>query len=158
VFDNGRRHGIQHFLLGSTPAVLHSLARELQTRFPGVDIVGMESPPFRPLTESERQHQDRRIRNSEAHVVWVGLGTPKQDIEARRLAAHLPVVAIGIGAAFDFTAGTAQLAPAWMSNVGLEWFYRLVKEPRRLWKRYIFGNLRFLKSALLPRTRLDKSV
>ena len=152
VFDQGRSHGIKHFLLGSTQEVLTSLELQLRNQFVGVDIVGVESPHFRVHTERELHDRDERIRESGAQIVWVGLGTPKQDVEAQRLAAHLPVVAIGIGAAFDFAAGTTPEAPLWMTFVGLEWFFRLAREPRRLWKRYLFGNLRFLKAALLAPT------
>ncbi|TFC32019.1 glycosyltransferase [Cryobacterium sp. TMT2-18-3] len=147
VFDQGRAHGLRHFLLGSTPEVLSALELELARRFPGVKIVGVESPPFRKLSAAELQDQDSRIRETAAQIVWVGLGTPKQDVEAQRIASALPVVAIAIGAAFDFAAGTLRSAPAWMTNVGLEWVYRLICEPRRLWKRYVFGNVRFLKAA-----------
>lgn len=164
VFDRGRSRGIRHYLLGSTPEVLEALAGNLQSRFPGVSIVGSESPPFRPLSPDELNLQDSRIRNSGAHIVWVGLGTPKQDFEAWRLANQLPVMAIAIGAAFDFTAGSVHEAPKWVSRIGLEWAYRLACEPRRLWKRYVFGNTRFLVAALVrtyehtrtsPRTRDD---
>lgn len=148
VFDQGRAHGIQHYLLGSTPEILRSLNVELESRFPGVQIVGAESPPFRKLLATEFQEQDERIRRSGAQIVWVGLGTPKQDIEAQRLARDLPVVAVAIGAAFDFAAGAIREAPLWMTKYGLEWLYRLIREPRRLWKRYVFGNARFLKVAL----------
>jgi N-acetylglucosaminyldiphosphoundecaprenol N-acetyl-beta-D-mannosaminyltransferase len=148
VFDNGRAQGLRHFLLGSTPQVLESLVAQLTERYPGVLIVGIESPPFRVLTTAERYAQDERILQSGADVVWVGLGTPKQDVEAQRLANGLPVVAIAIGAAFDFTAGSTPEAPTWMTTLGLEWFYRLLREPGRLWKRYFFGNARFLKAAL----------
>jgi N-acetylglucosaminyldiphosphoundecaprenol N-acetyl-beta-D-mannosaminyltransferase len=86
----------------------------------------------------------------------VGLGTPKQDLEARRLAASLPVVAVAIGAAFDLTAGSARKAPPWMTKIGLEWLHRLICEPRRLWKRYLFGNARFLRAALFaPKSATD---
>lgn len=147
VFDQGRVHSVKHFLLGSTPEVLHSLEANLTRRFPGINIVGVESPPFRELTVSEFDEQDARIAASRAHIVWVGLGTPKQDLEARRIAGQSPVLAIAIGAAFDFAAGTLRPAPRWMTAVGLEWVYRFVKEPRRLWKRYLFGNMRFIKAA-----------
>ena len=157
VFDQGRLHGIQHFLLGSTPEVLRSLELQLTTRFPGLDIVGAESPPFRPATVPELQEQDERIRDSGAHIVWVGLGTPKQDIEAQRLAGELPILAVAVGAAFDFAAGTIREAPSWMKTAGLEWFYRLLREPRRLWKRYVFGNVRFLKAALLWPARQESA-
>ena len=147
VFDRGRAQGVKHFLLGSTPEVLDALERSLTTKFPGIYIVGVESPPFRELSSSEAHAQDARIAATGAHVVWVGLGTPKQDFEAKRIAGALPVVAVAIGAAFDFAAGTLRPAPTWMTNVGLEWTYRLIREPRRLWKRYVFGNARFLLAA-----------
>jgi len=148
VFDQGRFHGIKHFLLGSTPEVLSALERELTTKFPGVEIVGLESPPFRALTASEHEEQDALIMASGAHIVWVGLGTPKQDVEAHRIADRLPVVAVAIGAAFDFAAGTLKSAPEWMTKSGLEWVFRFSREPRRLWRRYVFGNARFIKAAL----------
>lgn len=148
VFDQGRFHELKHYLLGSTPQVLSALKRELTAQFPGVDIVGLESPPFRALSKVERAAQDARISASGAQIVWVGLGTPKQDIEAHRLADELPVVAVAIGAAFDFTAGTLKSAPIWMTRCGLEWVFRFAREPRRLWRRYVFGNARFIKAAL----------
>lgn len=153
VFDKGRTRGLKHFLLGSTPEVLESLQRNLQERFPGVEIVGSESPPFRALSQDELRAQDSRIRKSGAHLVWVGLGTPKQDAEVARLAKEMPIVAVAIGAAFDFAAGAVREAPSWMSKAGLEWTFRLASEPRRLWKRYLFGNTRFLYSALFTNGR-----
>jgi N-acetylglucosaminyldiphosphoundecaprenol N-acetyl-beta-D-mannosaminyltransferase len=147
VFDEGRQLGIKHFLLGSTPEVLSQLTANLERDFPGVDIVGVVSPPFRALTAAELASQDEQIMASGAHIVWVGLGTPKQDIEAKRLATLLPVTAVAIGAAFDFAAGTLSEAPVWMRTAGLEWLHRFASEPRRLWRRYIFGNARFLKAA-----------
>ena len=142
----GRASGLRHFLLGSTPAVLERLGAELVRRFPGADIVGSSSPPFRELTEQEDAEQIRLLASSGAHVVWLGLGTPKQDWEAARLAAAVPAVFCAVGAAFDFVAGTKKQAPDWMQRRGLEWFYRLATEPRRLWRRYLFGNARFLKA------------
>lgn len=151
VFDRGRGAGVRHFLLGSTPHVLDLMRANLEARFPGVQIVGTESPPFRPMTPEETRLQDERIRLSEAEIVWVGLGTPKQDFEAARLAVTVPAVVIAIGAAFDFTAGTLKAAPPWMTRVGLEWSYRLFREPKRLWRRYLFGNVDFLRAVVRPR-------
>jgi N-acetylglucosaminyldiphosphoundecaprenol N-acetyl-beta-D-mannosaminyltransferase len=153
VIDQGRTFGIRHFLLGSTPETLAQLESNLAERFPGVEIVGSESPAFRQLRDDEIEVQDSRIRDSGAQVVWVGLGTPKQDHEAARLAAALPVVAIAIGAAFDFAAGTTKQAPTWMAEAGFEWVFRFATEPRRLWKRYVFGNIRFIKAAVIPSNR-----
>jgi N-acetylglucosaminyldiphosphoundecaprenol N-acetyl-beta-D-mannosaminyltransferase len=152
VFKEGISQNIRHYLLGSTPEVLELLKRNLTTQFPGIDIVGLESPPFRTLTASELDKQDERVRDSGAQIVWVGLGTPKQDVEAQRIAGELPVVAIAIGAAFDFAAGTLVAAPVWVQTCGLEWMYRFIREPRRLWKRYIFGNARFLAATLIRPT------
>ena len=152
VLDQGRQEGIKHFLLGSTPDVLDQLTTNLERDYPGVNIVGVESPPFRTMTPAELAIQDEKIMASGAQIVWVGLGTPKQDREAQRLAAALPITAVAIGAAFDFAAGSLSQAPVWMRTVGLEWLYRFASEPRRLWRRYLFGNARFLKAALLRRS------
>lgn len=154
VVELGRPAGLRHYLLGSTPEVLTALTARLRGDYPGVRLVGVESPPFRDLTEAERQAQRDRIRRSRAQLVWVGLGTPKQDREAARLAAELPVVAVAVGAAFDFIAGTKRQAPRWMRSNGLEWCFRLAQEPRRLWRRYLFGNVRFGYAVLRRWTRL----
>ncbi len=151
VLDRGRPEELRHYLLGSTPEVVDALQTQLHTRFPGVQIVGVESPPFRPLTAEELVAQDDRIRASRAQVVWVGLGTPKQDWETARLAKNVPALSIAVGAAFDFVAGAKTQAPEWMQHNGLEWAYRLASEPRRLWKRYLFGNARFVWAAARPR-------
>lgn len=140
----GRSAGLRHFLLGSTPAVLDALATELDRRFPGTQIVGASSPPFRNLTRREHAEQAQLLASSTAQIVWVGLGTPRQDWEAARLAAAVPAVFCAVGAAFDFVAGAKRQAPPWMQQRGLEWGYRLATEPRRLWRRYLFGNARFL--------------
>lgn len=148
VLDDGRIHGLRHFLLGASEETLASLRTLLLRRSPGLEIVGTHSPPFRPLSASELEEQDSLIRGSSAQVVWVGLGTPKQDKEAQRLAASLGIPAVAVGAAFDFAAGTVRTAPEWMQRAGLEWVFRLLSEPRRLWRRYLFGNLRFIWSVL----------
>lgn len=143
--------GPKHFLLGGTPETLDTLGAVIGERFPGAAVVGMESPPFRPLTQEETLAQDERIAASGAQIVWVGLGTPKQDWEVARLAKSLPVVAIAVGAAFDFLAGSKPQAPSWVQASGLEWVFRLGTEPRRLWRRYLWGNPRFLVA--VARTR-----
>ncbi len=103
----------------------------------------MISPPFRPLTEGERAEQDAKIKASGAQVVC-GLGTPKQDLEAQRTCDVVGVTTAAVGAAFDFVAGTKPEAPHWMRRLTLEWTFRLLSEPRRLWRRYLFGNTRFV--------------
>ncbi len=134
----------RHYLLGSTPDVLEALRRNLEVNFPQAQIVGSHSPPFHEPSASELAQRDERIADSGATMVWVGLGTPKQDYEVRRLASTLPVVALAVGAAFDFLAGTKAQAPRWMQRNGLEWAYRFGREPKRLAKRYVWGNSMFL--------------
>lgn len=143
VISAGVERGVRHYFLGSTADTLSALREAIERRFPGVRIVGMKSPAFRNLTEAELLAQDEEIRACDPHFVWVGLGTPKQDFEARRLAGE-GFNAVAVGAAFDFSAGTKKLAPAWLRVMGLEWFHRLLSEPRRLWKRYLWGNSMFL--------------
>lgn len=147
--DVGRRLGVRHYLLGGSDQTLSALQQSLHARFPGVEIVGAASPPFRPLTTAEITLQDKKIRESGAHIVWVGLGTPKQDYECARIGASLPVTAVAVGAAFDFVAGSKREAPRWMSKVGIEWMFRLASEPRRLWRRYLIGNAVFLWVVLI---------
>lgn len=144
VLDAGRSAGVRHFFLGSSPEVLKQMLDHLIERFADLEIVGALSPPFRPLTAEEIADQDALIRQSNADIVWVGLGTPKQDAEASRLAASTSRTAVAVGAAFDFTAGALRVAPNWMQRIGLEWLFRLASEPRRLWRRYLFGNARFV--------------
>lgn len=148
VFTQSTPTSPRHYLLGSSPAVLAALQQRLLERFPDAQIVGTESPPFRSVTEDELRERDQRIRESGATIVWVGLGTPKQDVEVARLAVSLPVVAIAVGAAFDFLAGTKPQAPIWMQKSGTEWLFRLASEPRRLARRYIWGNSVFLTEAI----------
>lgn len=154
VMSHGRADDVKHFLLGSTPAVLEALESALLSRYVGLNIVGKESPPFRVLSAEETAEQDRRIRESGAEIVWVGLGTPKQDVEAKRLAGRMPIVAVAVGAAFDFSAGTLAVAPVWVRKIGLEWLHRLAKEPKRLWRRYFFGNARFILSVVRNAVRV----
>lgn len=146
ALDEGRKYGIKHFLLGSTAETLDLLEAALRSRYPGVNIVGKYSPPFRALSAKDLEYQDELIAASSPHIVWVGLGTPKQDLEVRRLARERGYMAVAVGAAFDFSAGTKKEAPHWMGRMGFEWLYRLLSEPRRLWRRYLIGNLVFLRA------------
>ena len=142
VFERGR--GTRHFLLGGSPQTLEALLTAVSSRWPEAEVVGAESPPFRPLTGEEQQEQDQRILDSGADLVWVGLGTPKQDWEVARLCESTGLVALAVGAAFDFLAGTKPQAPPWVQRSGIEWAYRFASEPRRLARRYLWGNPRFL--------------
>ncbi|MGH9904157.1 MAG: WecB/TagA/CpsF family glycosyltransferase, partial [Pyrinomonadaceae bacterium] len=112
------------------------LAANLQRRFSGLKIVGMYSPPFRPMTASEDDRIVSVIKHARPDIVWVGLSTPKQEEWMARHVERLNTVLIGVGAAFDFLAGTVKQAPRWMQRSGFEWLFRLLMEPKRLWRRY----------------------
>ncbi len=130
---------------GRNQGALVELALGLRRRYPGLKIVGGYSPPFRPLTDEERDWVIEDVNRSKADVVWVGTGQPKQEIWMRDMRPVLEApMLIGVGAAFDFHAGLVPQAPAWMQDVGLEWVFRLAKEPRRLWRRYARYNPRFV--------------
>lgn len=151
--DRGRRSNVRHFFLGGTEELLAALVREANLLFPGIIICGTYSPPFHELTDDEVADQDRIIAVADPDVVWVGLGTPKQDFEAQRLCDELGVTTAGVGAAFDFLAGTKREAPRWVRRLSMEWCFRLATEPRRLWRRYLFGNTRFIYMVLRSRAR-----
>ncbi|HEV2813934.1 MAG TPA: WecB/TagA/CpsF family glycosyltransferase [Solirubrobacteraceae bacterium] len=130
---------------GRNQGALVELALKLRRRYPGLKIVGGYSPPYRPLTDEERDWVVEDVNRSKADVVWVGTGQPKQEIWMREMRPVLDApMLVGVGAAFDFHAGLVPQAPSWMQNVGLEWVYRLSKEPRRLWRRYARYNPRFV--------------
>lgn len=135
---------LSHFFLGSTEATLALLEKELQLRFPKARLAGFYSPPFGELDEEFYRVAEAKINESAPDIVWLGLGTPKQDFAAHKLSQSMELPCVGVGAAFDFVAGTVAEAPVWVQKSGFEWLFRLVSEPRRLWRRYFFGNARFL--------------
>lgn len=140
--DTGPR--FRHFFYGGAPGVADRLAEVLEKRY-GVHTVGTYCPPFRPLTELERVEAGHRIEAAAPDVVWVGLGCPKQErwmYEHRRWLS-VPLM-VGVGAAFNFIAGTLDQAPTWMQEDGLEWLFRLAKEPTRLWRRYLINGSKFV--------------
>lgn len=136
--------GLRHYLYGSTATVVEKLAMELRRAFPGLVICGSYSPPMRPISDAGHLDDVARIRASGADIVWVGLGTPKQELWMAANAPHLDhCMLMGVGAAFDFHAKVKRQAPRWMQRVGLEWSFRLLSEPRRLAPRYLIGIPRF---------------
>jgi N-acetylglucosaminyldiphosphoundecaprenol N-acetyl-beta-D-mannosaminyltransferase len=138
--------GARMFLYGGrNQGALVQLALNLRTRYPGLNIVGGYAPPFRALTGEEEDFVLDEINRSQADVVWVGIGVPKQEkwMAAMRDRLRAPVL-VGVGAAFDFHAGLVSQAPRWMQSMGLEWAYRLLQEPGRLWRRYLRYNPRFV--------------
>lgn len=139
--------GVSIFFYGSTADTLEKLRHRLLSAFPALRVAGMESPPFRPLSAEEDAAAVERIHASGAGIVLVGLGCPKQERWMAEHRGRINAVMIGVGAAFDFHAGTVSRAPAWMRNHGLEWLHRLASEPRRLWKRYLVTNTLFIMGA-----------
>ncbi|MGH8904971.1 MAG: WecB/TagA/CpsF family glycosyltransferase [Egibacteraceae bacterium] len=151
--------GWRSFFYGGKEGVGERLAHCLQARFPGLIVAGTYSPPFRELTAEEDEQVVERINQAQPDLVWVGLSTPKQE---RWMAAHVGRVRapalLGVGAAFDIHAGLLRQAPRWMQRSGTEWLYRLIIEPRRLWRRYLYNNPRFVVAVLRrpPRLRKDQ--
>ncbi len=146
--------GRRHYLYGGAPGVPEELAAALTARFPGLLVVGMESPPFRPLTAQEDDEMVARINAARPDYVWIGLGAPKQDLWAAEHRARLDAAALlAVGAAFDFHAGRRRRAPRWMQRTGTEWLFRLLSEPRRLLGRYTRTNLAFVRLVLADRRR-----
>jgi len=134
----------RHFFYGGAPGVAEALRDKLTARFPGLQVAGCYTPPFRALDAEEQKQLQETVRAARPDILWVGLSTPKQE---KFMAEHLPrlevTLMIGVGAAFDFLSGRAKQAPRWMQRSGLEWFYRLCQEPRRLARRYFLNNPRF---------------
>jgi N-acetylglucosaminyldiphosphoundecaprenol N-acetyl-beta-D-mannosaminyltransferase len=137
--------GYRHFLYGGNCGVAERLAKVLQEKFPGVQIAGTYTPPFRPLTPAEKSDLVEMIRDAKPHVIWVGLSTPKQE---RFMAEYIGMLdthlMVGVGAAFDIHTGGIADAPEWMKRSGLQWLHRLYQEPERLWKRYLINNPKFV--------------
>ena len=142
--------GYRHYFYGGAEGVGEKLVSRLTQQFWGLQVAGFWSPPFRPLTRDEDEESTALINKAQPDIVWVGLSTPKQEYwmhqHLRRIAA--PVM-IGVGAAFDFHAGVKKQAPRWMQRSGLEWSFRLLTEPRRLWRRYLINNPLFVWMVLL---------
>ena len=145
VCEFTRTHGYSHFLYGGAEGVALELKRRLEERFPGIKIAGTHTPPFRPLDGDEERALLRQVSELKPDILWVGLSTPKQEKFMAEYVGKLDAtLLIGVGAAFDFHAGRVRQAPRWMQRSGLEWFYRLLSEPRRLWRRYLRNNPRFV--------------
>lgn len=149
VLARGEREGWRSFFYGGAEGVAELLVERLRRRFPRLVVAGTHTPPFRALTEAEDDVVVEQVNASGADIVWVGLSTPKQE---RWMADHVgrldAAALIGVGAAFDFHAGTLRQAPPWIQRSGLEWAYRLAREPRRLWRRYLRNNPAFVAGIL----------
>jgi N-acetylglucosaminyldiphosphoundecaprenol N-acetyl-beta-D-mannosaminyltransferase len=170
-FERTLREGVgrcvRHYFLGSTPETLEKLQTTVRGRFPGIQVVGVSSPPFKDLSAEDLALELSKIEACKPHIVWVGLGTPKQDTAAAFLATKYPGIFACVGAAFDFTAGNLRDVPFWLQDRGLAWLYRFAQEPRRLWRRYTYGNASFIRIVVVQfakervanrsRSVLDKS-
>jgi N-acetylglucosaminyldiphosphoundecaprenol N-acetyl-beta-D-mannosaminyltransferase len=149
VVERAVRENVPIGLYGGTPQLLDSFVDELERRYPGVRVVCRIAPPFRPLTPEEDDAATREILSSGARIVFVGIGCPKQENWMAEHKGRIPAVMLGVGAAFDFHTGRVRQAPRWMQVSGLEWIFRLMMDPRRLWKRYAKHNPRFVGLFLL---------
>jgi N-acetylglucosaminyldiphosphoundecaprenol N-acetyl-beta-D-mannosaminyltransferase len=146
LLGEAQRLNIPIFLLGSTHSTLENLSKKICTAFPQLTLAGTASPPFRPMDQTEQDDLSNLICTSGARIVFVGLGCPKQEKWMALHRGRLPVVMVGVGAAFDYHAGTLPRAPASWQYLGLEWLYRLALEPTRLCRRYLVTNTQFLLS------------
>lgn len=144
IFKISGQERYRHYFYGSGPETLKLLRKKLEQQYPYVEVAGMYSPPYRILTNSENQEVIRRINESRPDFIWVGLGAPKQEQWMSSHRGLLHGVMVGVGAGFDYHAGNLKRAPRWMQRCNLEWLYRLMQEPKRLLKRYIYTNLKFL--------------
>jgi N-acetylglucosaminyldiphosphoundecaprenol N-acetyl-beta-D-mannosaminyltransferase len=149
VVERAAREGIPIGLYGGTPDLLETFVRILKRRYPGVRVVCQIAPPFRPLTPEEDETVTREILSSGARILFVGIGCPKQERWMETHKERIPAVMLGVGAAFDFHTGRVRQAPGWMQVAGLEWLFRLLMDPKRLWKRYAKHNPRFVVLFLL---------
>lgn len=149
--DWGREHGYRHYFYGGDDGVAEKLREKLCRRYPGLQVVGTCSPPFRPISHQEDREIVEQINSTEPDIVWVGLGAPKQE---KWMANHLgcirAVALIGVGAAFDFHSENVKWAPIWLRRLGLEWAYRLAREPKRMWRRNLDSPL-FLSKVIWQR-------
>jgi N-acetylglucosaminyldiphosphoundecaprenol N-acetyl-beta-D-mannosaminyltransferase len=145
LLDAAARSGIPVGFYGATPETLRALLARVRTRFPRVRIAYAWAPPFRALTPQENEEAIGRINASGARILFVGLGTPKQELWMAAHRGRVRAVMLGVGAAFDYLAGAKRQAPRWLMPLGLEWLFRLTMEPRRLWRRYLLNNPRFVR-------------
>lgn len=149
IFEISAEKGYRHYFYGSTDETLDKLYDALTDAFPGIQIAGMYSPPFRPMTDDEDKTIVERINETNPDFVWVGLGAPKQE---KWMAAHQGRVnglMVGVGAGFDYYAGNIERAPEWMQKRNLEWVYRLIQDPKRLFGRYWHTNTKFIWNAMI---------
>lgn len=141
---HSEKHGLKHYFYGGKPGVAEAVAKNFKSKYPELIVVGAEAPPMREENEMEPPETIERLRNSGADIIWLGLSSPKQDIWMLNHYQKLPQTIIGVGAAFDFHAGTVKRAPILMQKLCLEWLFRFLQEPRRLYSRYLIAAPKFV--------------
>ena len=151
LFAISKEKGYRHYFYGTTEETLQSMKEVLERDYPGIQIAGMYAPPFRALTPQEDAQIVAKINESRPDFIWIGLGAPKQEEWMYQHMGQLQGVLIGVGAGFDYLAGYIKRAPRWMQRMSLEWLYRLLQDPKRLWRRYFTSNVKFICL-----TRMDK--
>lgn len=149
IFKISVSKGYRHYFYGSTEETLKTLEKNLLEKYPGIEIVGMYSPPFRTMSNKEDDEIVRIINDSAPDFIWVGLGAPKQEKWMASHQGRVTGLMVGVGAGFDYFAGNIKRAPEWMQKNNLEWLYRLIQEPRRLFKRYFITNAKFIWNAII---------
>lgn len=149
IFKISVQKGYRHFFYGSTEETLNKMKQELTDKYLGIQIVGMYSPPFRELTEQEDKKIINMINENAPDFVWVGLGAPKQEKWMNKHKGKIKGLMVGVGAGFDYFAGNISRAPQWMQKLNLEWLYRMVQDPKRLLRRYLYTNTKFLVLTVL---------
>ena len=145
IFKISIEKGYKHYFYGSTQETLDELKIKLSEKYPDLNIVGMYSPPFRKLTEEEDRECIKNINESKADFVWIGLGAPKQEVWMYEHKDKVNSLMLGVGAGFDYHANKIKRAPIWMQKLSLEWLYRLYQDPKRLLRRYVVTNTKFIK-------------
>ena len=140
-----RDNGLRHYFYGGKEETIQVLSEKLPGEYPSLRIAGMVSPPFRPLTEEEDERELQKMNDAKADIIWIGLGAPKQERYMYEHRGKVNGVMIGVGAGFDYYAGTIKRAPMWMQKLSLEWLYRLMQDPKRLFRRYFATNFKFLR-------------
>ena len=151
LFAISKEKGYRHYFYGATEETLQSMKEVLERDYPGIQIAGMYAPPFRALPPQEDAQIVAKINESRPDFIWIGLGAPKQEEWMYQHMGQLQGVLIGVGAGFDYLAGYIKRAPRWMQRMSLEWLYRLLQDPKRLWRRYFTSNVKFICL-----TRMDK--
>ena len=149
ILKISEKEGYRHYFYGSTQKTLDKLSKIIEKKYPGVQVAGMYSPPFRALSTEEDEQIVQIINESHADFVWVGLGAPKQECWMNDHQGKIKGFMVGVGAAFDYEAGNIERAPMWMQRANLEWLYRFLQEPKRLFKRYFYTNTKFIWNAVI---------